>query len=83
VPTAPAWPGRFLSYTPGRPLLNGSDVRTWQARMRKRGWRLDADGAYGPATQTVCRKFQAEKHLTVDGVVGPVTWSAAWTMPVA
>jgi murein L,D-transpeptidase YcbB/YkuD len=59
------------------------DVRTWQARMRERGWALDVDQIYGPGSERVCRQFQAEKRLTVDGLVGPNTWSAAWTSPVS
>jgi murein L,D-transpeptidase YcbB/YkuD len=82
APTAPGWPGRYLRYTPGKPLMRGDDVRSWQAQMQARGWRLEVDGLYGPASATACRRFQAEKHLGTDGVVGPVTWAAAWTMPV-
>jgi peptidoglycan hydrolase-like protein with peptidoglycan-binding domain len=59
-----------------------SDLRRWQARMAKRGWSIDADGLYGPQTKKVCRAFQKEKGLAVDGKIGPVTWAAAWTKPV-
>ncbi|MFD0687808.1 CHAP domain-containing protein [Actinomadura fibrosa] len=77
--SAPAWPGRLLRQPP---VMSGADVRTWQARMRDRGWSLDVDGEYGPASEEVCRGFQSEKGLEVDGVVGPETWRAAWTAPV-
>ncbi|ACY97921.1 MULTISPECIES: GH25 family lysozyme [Thermomonospora] len=76
---APAWPGRYLRQPP---MMHGQDVRRWQARMRERGWRIAADGWYGPASERVCRAFQAEKGLAVDGVVGPVTWRAAWEAPI-
>lgn len=79
APHAPAWPGRYITQPP---VMRGDDVRTWQARMRARGWSIAADGAYGPASEAVCRSFQAEKGLGVDGVVGPATWRAAWESPV-
>jgi len=49
------------------------------ARMHKRGWRVGVDGIYGQESQRVCRQFQAEKQLAVDGVVGRYTWTAVWT----
>lgn len=76
---APPWPGRYLRQPP---MMAGNDVRTWQARMAQRGWRIGVDGTYGPESERVCRQFQAEKGLGVDGVVGPVTWGAAWTAPI-
>jgi hypothetical protein len=76
---APPFPGRLLRYPP---TMAGADVRTWQQRMRARGWTIDVDGAYGPGSANVCRNFQREKHLGVDGIVGPKTWAAAWTSPV-
>lgn len=79
-PTHPVWPGRYLKLT--SPYMQGTDVHTWQAQMVHRGWSLTADGIYGPITENVCRQFQLEKHLGVDGIVGPVTWDAAWTLPV-
>jgi peptidoglycan hydrolase-like protein with peptidoglycan-binding domain len=30
----------------------------------------------------VCRQFQQEKGLSVDGLVGPKTWQESWTEPV-
>lgn len=80
APVAPAWPGRLFLVT--SPLMHGADVRTWQAKMAARGWAITADGWYGPASQAVCRAFQAEKHLGVDGIVGPTTWRATWSAPV-
>ncbi|MEV7123299.1 peptidoglycan recognition protein family protein [Kitasatospora griseola] len=77
----PAWPGRYLRAQ--TPMLHGDDVRQWQQRMRDRGWRIDADGWYGPASAEVARAFQSEKGLGADGVVGPRTWDAAWTAPVS
>jgi peptidoglycan hydrolase-like protein with peptidoglycan-binding domain len=58
------------------------DLRRWQRRMVERGWDLQADGLYGPVTANVARHFQREKHLAIDGLIGPQTWAAAWTEPI-
>jgi peptidoglycan hydrolase-like protein with peptidoglycan-binding domain len=77
---APAWPGRYLLLSD--PMMNGPDVNQWQGQMANRGWALDADGWFGLQSLSVCKTFQAEKGLKVDGVVGPATWNAAWAAPV-
>lgn len=74
-PTAPPFPGRLLRYPP---LTRGDDVHTWQARTRERGFALAADGAYGPASREVCRRFQRQQGVTADGIVGPLTWRLTW-----
>jgi hypothetical protein len=76
----PPWPGRVLLLA--NPYMEGDDVGAWQERMRERGWAIGVDGLYGPQSVEVCRRFQAEKALQVDGMVGPVTWGAAWSAPV-
>ncbi|WP_051740391.1 peptidoglycan-binding protein [Kitasatospora sp. MBT66] len=72
----PAFPGRFLKLT--RPYMTGEDVRTFQARLKERTWQIDADGSFGPATDSITRQFQARHGLEVDGVVGPATWAEAF-----
>jgi hypothetical protein len=62
--------------------VDTTNVKTWQSKMRDRGWSLSVDGCFGPESETVCRQFQDEKGLTVDGDVGPKTWDATWTAPV-
>ncbi|WP_207386423.1 peptidoglycan-binding domain-containing protein [Protofrankia symbiont of Coriaria ruscifolia] len=57
-------------------------LNRWQAQMRARGWAITPDGRFGPQSDDVCRRFQNEKGLAVDGHVGPITWAAAWTAPV-
>jgi N-acetyl-anhydromuramyl-L-alanine amidase AmpD len=76
APSHPPFSGRQL-FQP--PALYGLDVHAWQMQMARRGWDIGTDGWYGPASEKVARAFQAEKHLTVDGVVGAATWDAAWT----
>lgn len=91
---APSFPGRPLTQPP---IVSGDDVRVWQRRMFERGWRngwtggtwgagqkaaFRVDGDYGPISESICRKFQAEKRLRVDGIVDRSTWKAAWSLPV-
>jgi hypothetical protein len=94
--SGPAWPygpNDYLGQPSPDPLCHsghygGSDatnVATWQRQMIARGWNLGptgADGDYGPTSESVCRQFQAEKGLGVDGLVGPSTWGASWSAPV-
>lgn len=77
-PGHPAWPGRLLKLQ--SPRMRGDDVRTFQSRMAKRGWKIDTDGAFGPQTHSVVLSFQSEKNLGADGIVGAQTWNAAWEM---
>jgi hypothetical protein len=77
---APAF--RATPYIDQKTNSRHPDVRDWQAKMRSRGWSIGVDGAYGPESERVCRAFQSEKRLGVDGKVGPQTWSATWTAPV-
>jgi peptidoglycan hydrolase-like protein with peptidoglycan-binding domain len=79
APAFPAWPGVFL-----RRGDVSNDVAVFQARLMERGWDelTAADGWFGRVTDRVVQQFQANKNLTVDGIVGPVTWDAFWTEPV-
>jgi peptidoglycan hydrolase-like protein with peptidoglycan-binding domain len=49
--------------------------------MASRGWAIGVDGVYGSQSQSVCRQFQQEKGMPVDGLVGLKTWQASWTEP--
>ena len=60
----------------------GGNVRRVQQRLKDRGWRVKVNGTFDGATDLVVRKFQAEKRLSVDGIVGPITWSALWHAPI-
>ena len=56
----------------------GSDVIALQYLLRcaRDQWRdLAADGVFGPATESIVEAFQSVAGLTVDGVVGPTTWT--------
>lgn len=80
VSSYPTWPGRLIKLTD--PLMQGQDVKTWQAQMAKRGWTIGVDGVYGNQSREVCVAFQREKKLEVDGVIGKATWDAAFKLAV-
>lgn len=75
--SAPPAPRRALKAT----TKNGY-ARQWQLKMRQRGWKITVDGVYGPKSAEICKRFQREKGLLVDGKVGPQTWAATWKAPV-
>ena len=50
--------------------------------MAARGRTITADGQFGSQSQPVCRQFQQQVGLSVDGLVGSKTWQASWTEPV-
>lgn len=58
------------------------DLKRVQRRLKRRGWSIKVDGFYGPQTARVVRAFQEEKGLVVDGLIGKVTWTKAWTAEV-
>lgn len=57
-------------------------ILEWQRRMKARGWTIDADGYYGDGTNKTAGDFQADKKLATDGIIGPITWKAAFEAPV-
>ena len=94
--SAPGWPlpdGHFIGHDPNNRAswhdgsLDKGDrvghaaIETWQKRMRARGWSIGVDGFWGDDSEKVLRQFQTEKGLTVDGVLGPQAWAAAWSAP--
>lgn len=52
----------------------GVDVKFLQTLLRGKGYECGKiDGDFGKKTKTAVEKFQNDKHLTVDGVVGQIT----------
>ena len=49
----------------------GEEVRQIQQELD-----IEADGVFGPITESAVMRFQVEEHLDVDGIVGPKTWAA-------
>ena len=78
VPGPPTEPSvRELSYTSGKAMMRGDDVRALQVDLNTLGYACGtADGIFGPKTSTVVRAFQCDHGLEVDGVVGKKTRAA-------
>ncbi|QSI50013.1 peptidoglycan-binding protein [Thermobispora bispora] len=73
---------RPLIYTKGKPMLTGADVRAWQQRLTKFGYKLAVDGVYGPESTARTKDFQKDAGLIVTGVVDKDTWALAFKLPV-
>ncbi|WP_191561012.1 L,D-transpeptidase family protein [Metabacillus idriensis] len=55
----------------------GSDVKVLQQLLTSRGYSTKGiDGIFGNNTDQAVRKFQRDKKLSVDGIVGPATRKA-------
>lgn len=58
------------------PLMQGDDVLILQKRLLSLGYKIGtADGIFGEKTSTSIISFQKSNKLSVDGKVGPNTWS--------
>jgi peptidoglycan hydrolase-like protein with peptidoglycan-binding domain len=66
---------RLLSEGVGFRKPNGSvRVRSVQRKLNRLGYGAgEVDGLFGPVTDRAVRRFQAERGLQVDGIVGPRT----------
>lgn len=63
---------RELKYIKGN-VMKGDAVRMVQSVVK-----CDVDSSFGPATDKAVRSFQQDEKITVDGIVGPVTWERIW-----
>jgi peptidoglycan hydrolase-like protein with peptidoglycan-binding domain len=55
----------------------GPDVIQVQTLLTQRGYSPGPlDGVFGPDTKTAVSRFQSDRGLTIDGIVGPNTWAA-------
>lgn len=59
------------------PMMKGTDVKFVQMFLFEHGFFTGQkiDGIFGQATKNAVIKFQKEKGLTIDGIVGRNTWS--------
>ena len=56
-----------------------------QSRLRALGFEIsDGTGSFGLGTKKAVREFQQQRHVLIDGIVGPNTWSelveASWRL---
>lgn len=66
---------------PGQPTITsggtGDAVRRLQRALRRTpNLGLTINGLFDSQTETAVRQFQESAGLTVDGIVGPLTWNA-------
>ncbi len=54
--------------------MTGSSVKELQRRLSEWGYPVEVDGRFGPLTKAAVEKFQKERGLAVDGIVGAPTW---------
>jgi hypothetical protein len=52
----------------------GEFVLLLQEMLKKLGFNIGTDGAFGPGTEKVVFDFQRQNNLKVDGIVGAKTW---------
>lgn len=55
-------------------------VRILQTKLNEKGnYGLVLDGIWGGKTEIAVRSYQAAHNLTVDGIVGPITWNSLYS----
>ncbi|MEA5581693.1 peptidoglycan-binding protein [Nodularia harveyana UHCC-0300] len=68
------WDDKPRTLRLSRPLMEGSDVRKLQEKLKAAGFAITvADGVLGAETQRAIKEFQQQKGLVVDGLAGVKT----------
>ncbi|WP_317633425.1 peptidoglycan-binding protein [Streptomyces sp. SCSIO ZS0520] len=68
---AETWPGLISTVREGD---SGDAVAAAQTALNKFGYGLAVDGQFGAGTASAVTRFQSDKGLSADGIVGPETW---------
>lgn len=53
----------------------GYKVKVAQILLQQHGYKISADGYFGPATESAIKSFQRKINLAADGYVGQHTWT--------
>jgi len=61
--------------------LRKDAVLAVQQRLRDIGFDIKIDGQFGPVTESIVKEFQTRRGLTADGVIGPHSWAALYSLP--
>ena len=65
---------------PDHPLLREGDegphVKRLQTLLISKGYKVSADGQFGPRTEDAVENFQRDSGLVPDGIVGRYSWEA-------
>jgi LAS superfamily LD-carboxypeptidase LdcB len=76
IASAKTYTLRLGSGGPGKPAGEVDAVKWLQVGLTNAVYYKDAvDGSFGKKTDEAVRRFQADRKLLIDGVVGPKTWA--------
>lgn len=53
-----------------------NEVKVLQQYLNQVGYSLEVDGKFGLRTYSAVRSYQSKNGLSVDGIVGPLTWAS-------
>ena len=75
------------SLNPGEIYTEGGKTRSrglieLQKQLNRRGYKVDVDGRWGAQMDNAIDNLQRLAGLTRDKKAGPMTWMAAWLLPV-
>jgi hypothetical protein len=77
VVNPPAQGGTYMHWLDTiRRTSNGNTVTILQSLLKSLGYSIQVDGAFGRQTEDGVKWFQGLRGLTIDGIVGPITWNA-------
>jgi peptidoglycan hydrolase-like protein with peptidoglycan-binding domain len=71
--SAPPWPGVQFFYGD-----TARDLQCFQKQLGHRGYPLSGTGYYGNVTKASVLDLQRRNGINDSGIIGPLTWKAAW-----